>query len=136
LSPDEDGVTSVAIRRVASLPNAPSTYAEVITLFEHRRFVRAPVDVAVIFTGKNNTAEELRGRSKDISVGGMFITTASVVPFGSEVTIRLRLPHAKDELTLPGVVRWVRDDGMGIQFGNLGAKETHEITEVVRRAPR
>jgi type IV pilus assembly protein PilZ len=63
----------------------------------------------------------------------MFIETASVVPFGTDVTIRVRLPGNKDELTLPGVVRWVRNDGMGIQFGLLGAKETHAITEIARR---
>ena len=95
--------------------------------------MRTPLDAAVSFTRKNTDAS-LAGRAKDVSVGGMFIETVYVAPFGSEVTIHKRLPQSKDELVLPGVVRWVRDDGMGIQFGNLGAKETHEITEVVRRA--
>jgi uncharacterized protein (TIGR02266 family) len=102
-------------------------------LVELRRFMRTPVDCAVSFIRKN-TADALNGRAKDVSVGGMFIETIYVAPFGSEVVIRMRLPQGKDELVLPGTVRWVRDDGMGIQFGNLGAKETHEITEVVRRA--
>jgi type IV pilus assembly protein PilZ len=62
----------------------------------------------------------------------MFIETTNVVPFGTDVTIRVRLPRSKEELALPGVVRWVRTDGMGIQFGLLGAKETHEITEIAR----
>jgi uncharacterized protein (TIGR02266 family) len=94
--------------------------------------MRTPLDAAVSFTRKNTDAA-LAGRAKDVSVGGMFIETVYVAPFGSEVTIHMRLPQSKEELVLPGVVRWVRDDGMGIQFGNLGAKETHEITEVVRR---
>lgn len=57
--------------------------------------------------------------------------TPQIFPFGTELTIRVRAPQSKDELVLPGVVRWVRSDGMGIQFGLLGAKETHEITEIV-----
>jgi type IV pilus assembly protein PilZ len=95
--------------------------------------MRTPLDCAVTFTRKN-TADPLSGRAKDVSVGGMFIETVYVAPFGSEVVIRMQLPQSKSELVLPGTVRWVRDGGMGIQFGNLGAKETHEITEVVRRA--
>jgi len=102
-------------------------------LVELRRFMRTPLDAAVTFTRKGSS-EALSGRAKDVSVGGMFVEAAKVVPFGGEVVVRMRLPGIKDELALPGVVRWVREGGMGIQFGNLGAKETHEITEIVRRA--
>jgi len=102
-------------------------------LVELRRFVRTPLDAPVSFSPKGS-ANVYGGRAKDVSVGGMFVETKNPVPFGGEVVIHLRLPQAREELTLPGVVRWVRDGGMGVQFGNLGAKETHEITEVVRRA--
>ena len=33
---------------------------------------------------------------------------------------------------IPGVVRWTRPDGMGVQFGLLGARETHAITELTK----
>jgi type IV pilus assembly protein PilZ len=102
-------------------------------LVELRRFVRTPLDAAVSFTRKS-AAEVLSGRAMDVSLGGMFVETASAFPFGSDVTLRVRLPQCKDELSLPGIVRWVGEGGMGIQFGNLGAKETHEITEFVKRA--
>jgi uncharacterized protein (TIGR02266 family) len=101
-------------------------------LVELRRFIRTPLDVPVTFSPKGSTDALDYGRAKDVSVGGMFIETKDPVAFGSEVVVHLKLPRGKEELTLPGVVRWVRDGGMGIQFGNLGAKETHEITEVVR----
>jgi uncharacterized protein (TIGR02266 family) len=101
-------------------------------LIELRRFIRTPVDAPAALSHKG-ASQPIAGRARDISVGGMFIETASVVPFGTDVMIRVRLPGNKDELTLPGVVRWVRNDGMGIQFGLLGAKETHAITEIVPR---
>lgn len=101
-------------------------------MVELRRFTRSPVDVPATLTYKG-ASQGFAGRAKDISVGGMFIETAHIVAFGSEVTIRLHLPGGKDELVLPGVVRWTRSDGMGIQFRLLGAKETHAITEVARR---
>ena len=53
--------------------------------------------------------------------------------FGSEVVVRVRLrtPSGTDQdFDLPGVVRWVRSGGMGVQFGLLGALETHAITEM------
>jgi Tfp pilus assembly protein PilZ len=62
----------------------------------------------------------------------MFIETKTPFPFGTEVVIQMRLPGLKEEVGLPGVVRWTRADGMGIQFGLLGARETHAITEVVQ----
>ncbi len=102
-------------------------------LVELRRFIRTPIDVPVTFTWKSS-AEVVSGRGKDVSVGGMFIETMRPVHFGTEVTVCLTLPGSKDELTLPAVVRWVRNDGMGVQFGLLGARETHAITEAVRRA--
>ncbi len=102
-------------------------------MVELRRFVRTTIDVPLTFSRKG-APQTTDGRAKDISVGGMFVETKTVVPFGTEVVIKVRLPKGTYELTLPGVVRWVRDGGMGVQFGLLGAKETHEITEVVRRA--
>jgi type IV pilus assembly protein PilZ len=75
------------------------------------------------------------GRARDVSVGGMFVETDAPLPFGAEVIVHVQLPSSKDEFRLPGVVRWTRDDGMGIQFGLLGAKETHAITEIVRFGP-
>jgi len=97
--------------------------------------MRTPLDAAVTFIRKGS-ADTLAGHAKDVSVGGMFIETPSAAPFGSDVTVKMTLPGSKAALTLPGVVRWVGEGGMGIQFGNLGAKETYEITEVVRRSEK
>ena len=102
-------------------------------MVEQRRFTRTPIDVPVTFVEKNRT-DVVEGRAKDVSVGGMFIATGHLVNFGTEVTVRVKLPDSKEELNLPAVVRWVRTDGMGVQFGLLGAKETHAITEAARRA--
>jgi hypothetical protein len=42
------------------------------------------------------------------------------------------LPSQRAPFALPGVVRWNRDGGMGVQFGLIGARETHAITELTR----
>jgi PilZ domain len=96
-----------------------------------RRHLRAPLDVSVDFMGKGSD-ERFRGRAKDISLGGMFVETAQALPFSSEVTVYMTLPAQKIPFVLPGVVRWTRNGGMGVQFGLIGARETHVITELTR----
>jgi type IV pilus assembly protein PilZ len=63
----------------------------------------------------------------------MFVETGSPAAFGASVRIRVQLPGSQERFELPGVVRWVRPDGMGVQFGLLGARETHVITEIGRQ---
>ena len=73
------------------------------------------------------------GLAKDISIGGMFVESTEVLPFGTEITIVGRFPGAKADLRLPGIVRWNKPTGFGVQFGSLGARETHAISELLKR---
>lgn len=101
-------------------------------MIEKRRYTRASIDLPVSFTAKGSEAWA-SGLGKDISIGGMFIETEHVSAFGADVVIRVKLKTASGamgDFDLPGVVRWVRDGGMGVQFGLLGAHETHAITEL------
>ena len=100
-------------------------------MLELRRHSRAAVDVPVEFVGKGGT-ERSAGRARDISLGGMFIETDAPLPFSAEVIVHLTLPSQKAPFALPGVVRWNRNGGMGVQFGLIGARETHAITELTR----
>ncbi len=101
-------------------------------MIELRRYQRAPLDVPVEFLAKTG-GERLTGRSKDISVGGMFVFTDRPLAFGIELVVHLHLPGQKAPFALPGVVRWSRTgEGMGIQFAMMGARETHAITELTR----
>lgn len=101
---------------------------------EKRRHARASIDLPVLFAVKGADSHG-QGIGKDISIGGMFVETTAAAAFGSDVVVRVRLrtPSGGDQdFDLPGVVRWVRSGGMGVQFGLLGALETHAITELLR----
>lgn len=103
-------------------------------MIEKRRHARAVIDLPVLFASKGTDAM-VQGVGKDISLGGMFVQTETPGAFGSEVVVRVRLrtpTNEQKDFNLPGVVRWVRADGMGVQFGLLGALETHAITELCR----
>lgn len=98
---------------------------------EKRRHSRTPlvVPVAVIEKGRE---ERVPGRSRDLSLGGMFIEIDAPSPFGAEIVVLVKLPRDDRVMTLPAVVRWTTTSGMGVQFGLLGARDTHAITEATR----
>ena len=100
---------------------------------EKRRHARASIDLPVLFAVKG-TETQGQGIGKDISIGGMFIETEVTAKFGAEVIVRVHLhtPAGDQDFDLPGVVRWIRNGGMGVQFGLLGALETHAITELTK----
>jgi hypothetical protein len=66
-------------------------------------------------------------------MGGMFIEGAPL-GYGQFVDIIAELPGLPGPVRLPGVVRWVKDRGVGIQFLQLGAQVTHALSEIVSSA--
>ena len=97
-----------------------------------RRYSRVPFRAPVTFTAKGSE-EHFAGECNDLSLGGMFIETETPAPFGGGVVVHVSVPGETKPYVLPGVVRWVRGGGMGVQFGLLGAVETHIITEISRQ---
>jgi type IV pilus assembly protein PilZ len=105
-------------------------------VIEKRRHARAAIHLPILFALKGGS-EYAEGMGTDVSIGGMFIETAISAPFGAEIVIlaKLQMPTGGwKDFQLPAVVRWVRTGGMGVQFGLLGAHETHAITELNRSA--
>jgi type IV pilus assembly protein PilZ len=60
----------------------------------------------------------------------MFIETAFPAAFGSAVLVRMTMTDRRDPILLPGIVRWTNESGFGLQFGLLGARETHVIAGI------
>jgi hypothetical protein len=74
------------------------------------------------------------GTAANLSLGGMFVDAIDeplAIAVGASVVLHVRISGAIHEL--PGVVRWARGGGIGVQFGLLGAAQTHAITEAVAR---
>jgi hypothetical protein len=99
-------------------------------LEDKRHYSRVPIDVSV--SCERAGAQPFRAAGKDISVGGMYLVSSEQPAFGTELTIVGRLPGAKKDVRLPAVVRWTKEDGFGVQFGLLGALETHLISELMK----
>jgi hypothetical protein len=97
---------------------------------DKRNHPRVPVIAEV--TCEVSGAASISGQAKDISIGGIFIESEAQVTFGTQVSIVLRLPNTKADLHLPGVIRWMKPGGFGVQFGLLGARDTHAISELFK----
>ena len=98
---------------------------------ELRRYQRTTIDVAVEFVAKGGDRKS-SGRATDISLGGMFIKTDAPLGFSAELVVHVTLPGRRSPFALPAVVRWSGEAGMGVQFGLIGARETHAITELTK----
>jgi len=61
----------------------------------------------------------------------MHVQTLDPAPFGANVTVYLQFKGADGPTAFPGIVRWVKADEMGVQFGLLGARETYALTEML-----
>src|SRR6185437_13992458 len=89
---------------------------------------RVEVDLGAVLVAAGGACVSCR--VADISVGGARIETDAQVPFGSTVFLRMKLPGSMRDLVLPTVVRWTRPGVLGLQFGLMGARETHLITSL------
>lgn len=69
----------------------------------------------------------------DLSVGGVYVEATVVPVFGAKVVLVGDFPGAPG-LRLPSVVRWVKPGGFGVQFGLIGAKETHALGVLTQRS--
>lgn len=97
---------------------------------EKRAHRRTPLRIEL--TCQSSSGQTFGGTSRDISLGGMFIETTERPAFGTQITVAGSIPGTKGETRLPAIVRWMGDDGIGVQFGLLGARETHALTKVIR----
>lgn len=108
----------------------PLFSAPKVAVADKRVHPRVPISADVTCEVKGGDA--VLGRSRDISIGGMFIESETPVAFGLELTVVLRLPGTKADTRLPATVRWLGPGGFGVQFGLLGARETHAISELLK----
>jgi hypothetical protein len=97
---------------------------------EKRSHARVPLSVPTQCEPRGG--QPFPATSKDISIGGMFLECEATLDFNTEVVIVLRLPGAKQDSRLSGVVRWMKPGGFGVQFGAIGVLDTHLISQLMR----
>lgn len=96
---------------------------------EKRKHPRRPVHPPVAFARIGG--ERVDAICHDLSLGGAFLECASPAAFGDAVIVYLSLPGVEQEVEVESVVRWTRPGGMGVQFGPMGARDTHALVSLL-----
>ena len=114
---------------------------------ERRAHPRFHLRLAITLQGDNNF---YAGMTSDLSEGGVFIATQHILPIGTPVLMQFHLERFATDLTVHGVVCWVRDveatarhdanfgggvigdgdevkAGMGVRFDGLSATDAQVI---------
>jgi uncharacterized protein (TIGR02266 family) len=76
--------------------------------------------------------------ARNLSDGGIFVTTPEPFHPGTEIDLSLTLPDGS-ELSLRGIVRWTKDEkdegdraGMGIEFQSLSSADQQKIQSILK----
>jgi hypothetical protein len=96
-----------------------------------RRAPRIPVNIWVTI---EHEGQRFDGIATNVGLGGAFIEGRPALTYGEQVVVHLPLPGVADVLCLSAVVRWSNDSGFGLQFLEMGAKETHAILALMAAA--
>jgi hypothetical protein len=71
---------------------------------------------------------------RNLSMGGAYVGTRRL-PMGHRVTVWFRIPTHENEIEATGTVRWATDDGVGVQFDGLRARETWALGKYFESLP-
>jgi hypothetical protein len=118
---------SLAARRTDRSQEAP-------TMTPRKRYpskpeMRVPVRVSFEVDGD---PEPKTGWIANLSLAGVDIETLQPVEIGSRLTFFAALdPRSSELLQFAGRVQWAAGGRIGMQFGELGAKETHAILQAM-----
>lgn len=97
-----------------------------------RRHARAPYATPVKIVSAQGL---ILGRSEDISLGGMLVSTMRSPPENEVVTLRFALPTTGRPVAVPGHIRWARHQAgraaLGIEFGELDDLSVEAIASYV-----
>lgn len=70
----------------------------------------------------------------NLGLGGVFVEASQSLEYGTRIEVCIALPSLTEPAHLPGIVRWCSASGFGVQFLELGARETHGISALVTSA--
>lgn len=100
-----------------------------------RSEIRVPAQVPVeVEIG----GERYLAKTRNLSLGGMFLETELVFPFGARIVVRFRPAPNEMEITAAAEVRWIERDidnlttGCGIRLAGLRPAEVYALQRFLR----
>lgn len=93
---------------------------------ERRRYFRCPVEIPVVITRPD---AEIRGKTMNISEGGIAISTSLPLGPGIKVQVEFTLPGHETRFVVGATVCWCKDSYLGLQFTSLSPQVSSELQE-------
>lgn len=76
-------------------------------------------------------------RTRNMSLGGVFIETDLALPYAARIPMRFRVPTLPDLIEVAGQVRWCESKGdvkgVGVRFDGLRAREVWALNKFFNR---
>jgi Tfp pilus assembly protein PilZ len=66
-------------------------------------------------------------KTRNISLGGIFVETDLHLALGARVQLRFSIPNQKEPIEVGGIVRWSDPGGLGVQFDGLRARDVWSL---------
>jgi hypothetical protein len=66
---------------------------------------------------------------RNISLGGAFLETKARLAMETHLELSFRVPTQEQPLSVSGRVRWSTEDGAGVQFDGLRAREVWSLNK-------
>jgi uncharacterized protein (TIGR02266 family) len=92
---------------------------------------RFDIEIPVELTSEGQTYSTV---TRNISLGGMFMTLDVPIPFGAVVRVKFSLPELDAPVEVDAHVRWVQPDvGIGVQYAGLRAREVWALQRLIAK---
>lgn len=109
-------------------PTRPSSGPQIQAFIENRQFLRQPLIVLEVKWKRYDKV--FLGHSKNISLGGLFVSTDGPVRVGERFPLEFILPDQKTRIACTGEVSWTREyssegsgsQGVGIRFLDISSR--------------
>jgi c-di-GMP-binding flagellar brake protein YcgR len=91
-----------------------------------RSATRHDVSLAVTLEMEGKTLET---EMRNLSLGGANLALAQRIPMGTRLKLRFRVPTHDQPIEVGAQVRWSSEDGAGVQFDGLRAREVWSLNK-------
>jgi Tfp pilus assembly protein PilZ len=96
-----------------------------------RRYPRIQTPKGVWVAWQAKDQKQSVSRVSDLNLGGLFITTLTPAPLGSELTVLLSVPEG--EIRGRSTVRNATPEGMGVEFTEIAKPDQARLQALVER---
>lgn len=98
---------------------------------DNRRDARIPVSQG-LWVAWTAGGSRIVSRVRDLSPGGVFVSTRDPIAVGTAITMLFSLPEG--EIRMQGIVRYsAKDRGFGVEFTKMGPSDRSRLLDLLRR---